>query len=296
MTADRNAKLAELIAQTTGAPEARIVENKSCSGGCIHRAELVRLDNGELYFVKSSPAAGDMFAQEACGLAAIAQTESLRTPQIVAAGKLLENEACLVLEAIQPAAPKPSFWQEFGRLFASLHRPRNATCFGWSSDNYLGSSRQINESRENWTAFFAECRLQFQMRLARKNGLGSRELFKLMDRLIEKLPKHLDHANEAPSLLHGDLWSGNFLVDAQGGPVVIDPAVYYGHREADLAMPLLFGGFSADFFSAYHESFPLREGWQERVELYKLYHLLNHLNLFGSGYLESCLEIARRFA
>lgn len=144
-------------------------------------------------------------------------------------------------------------------------------------------------------AFFAECRLSYQLRLARQGGLGSGELFRLADRTVQRLENLLGAQVPPPSLLHGDLWNGNLLVGAAGNAVVIDPAVYYGHREAELAMPLLFGGFPAEFFDAYSEAWPLASGWQDRVEIYKLYHLLNHLNLFGVGYLDSCLEIVRRF-
>jgi fructosamine-3-kinase len=183
----------------------------------------------------------------------------------------------------------------FGAHLAEHHRRGTSSRFGWASDNYLGSTVQKNEARESWVEFFGECRLQYQLRLARQRGLGSREFYRLAERVIERLDKWLGDDRAQPSLLHGDLWSGNFLVDAAGRAVVIDPAVYYGHREAELAMPLLFGGFPPEFFDAYSEAWPLAEGWRERVELYKLYHLLNHLNLFGVGYLDSCLEIVRRF-
>ena len=126
--------------------------------------------------------------------------------------------------------------------------------------------------------------------------MGSRELFQQVERLIARLDRWLAQPVEPPCLLHGDLWAGNYLIDEAGKPVLIDPAVYYGRREADLAMPALFGGFPEEFFQGYHDQWPLEDGWQQRLEVYKLYHLLNHLNLFGSGYLESCLEIADRFS
>jgi protein-ribulosamine 3-kinase len=292
----RNETLAQLIAAAVGGGQEEIVSTRNCSGGCIHRAQLVELSNGTRFFVKSSPGAGDMFAQEAFGLAAIAASKSLRTPRLIAAGMLDEQEACLVLEAIEPSQPCPQFWQIFGSQLADMHRQSTAQSFGWSSDNYLGSSIQRNAAHQDWVEFFAECRLGYQVRLARNYSVGSRELFKLVDRLISRLDQALGTCDDPPSLLHGDLWSGNYMVDPTGAPVVFDPAVYYGQREADLAMPLLFGGFSPDFWDAYEEAWPLSAGWQQRVEIYKLYHLLNHLNLFGAGYLDSCLEIARKFA
>ncbi|MCA9133289.1 MAG: fructosamine kinase family protein [Planctomycetales bacterium] len=296
MSLVRNHRLAELIATATHTAQREVVRAENCSGGCIHRTQIVELSDGRRFFVKAGPAAGDMFAQEAAGLAALATVGCLRTPAVITAGMLENSQACLVLEAIQSSTPKPHFWQQFGRRFAQLHRTATAVRFGWSGDNYLGSNLQRNAAHETWCRFFAECRLGYQLRLARNNGRGSRELFKLAERLLDKLEDRLGPCSDPPSLLHGDLWSGNFVVDETGEAVLIDPAVYYGQREADLAMPLLFGGFSPDFLAAYQEYWPLTAGWEERVELYKLYHLLNHLNLFGSGYLDSCLEIARRFA
>ncbi|MCC6509900.1 MAG: fructosamine kinase family protein, partial [Pirellulaceae bacterium] len=149
--------------------------------------------------------------------------------------------------------------------------------------------------RPTWVEFFAEFRLNYQLRLARQRGLGSGEFYRLAGRVVQRLDKWLTSTDACPCLLHGDLWNGNLLVGADGYAVVIDPAVYYGEREAELAMPLLFGGFHPDFFDAYNTTWELPAGWQQRAELYKLYHLLNHLNLFGVGYLDSCLEIVRRF-
>ncbi len=295
MSSVRSEALADLIADATAGPTTAVSKVQSCSGGCIHRAEIVHLADGRKYFVKSSRNASDMFAQEALGLAALAESKTLRTPRVIAAG-MLGGESCLVLEAIEAGSQRSDFWKTFGSQFAELHRVSTAERFGWSTENYLGSNVQSNEAKEDWVEFFAECRFGYQLRLARNRGLGSRELFKIMDRLVSRLDGYLSCPKDPPSLLHGDLWSGNYLVDQDGHPVLIDPAVYYGRREADLAMPLLFGGFSPDFFDAYGEAWPLTDGWRDRVELYKLYHLLNHLNLFGSGYLDSCLEIARRFA
>jgi len=225
----------------------------------------------------------------------LAKTGTLRVPQVVAAGMLSDSEACLILEAILPGPPQTDFWERLGQGLAALHRQATAGNFGWSSDNYIGSNRQPNSAHASWVEFFAVQRLGFQLQLARTHARGSRELFKLGEQLIAKLDKRLGPCDERPSLLHGDLWSGNYLVASDGAPVLIDPACYFGLREADLAMPLLFGGFPQRFFDAYDASWPLAAGWRERVEIYKLYHLLNHLNLFGSGYLDSCLEILRRF-
>lgn len=292
----RDVALAAVIARATHAPFAPIAGRHPFTGGCIHRVELVQLADGRKYCVKSNRGAGDMFAQEAYGLAAIRQVGCLATPEVIAVEPMADDMQCLVLEAIGATEPEPGFWQTFGAQLAEHHRRGTSSQFGWASDNYLGSTVQKNESRESWVDFFRECRLQYQLHLARQRGLGSRELYRLAERVVERLEKWLGEDHPRPCLLHGDLWSGNFLVGPCGQAVVIDPAVYYGHREAELAMPLLFGGFSPEFLDAYCEAWPLEEGWGDRVELYKLYHLLNHLNLFGIGYLDSCLEILRRFA
>lgn len=292
----RDVALAAVIAHATDAPLQPIASRQAATGGCIHRVELVQLADGRTYCVKTNRDAGDMFAQEAFGLAAIRQVGCLATPDVIAVEPMADGTPCLVLEAVPTAPPHAGFWQSFGAQLAEHHRLGTSSRFGWVSDNYLGSTVQKNEARDDWVEFFRDCRLQYQLHLARQRGLGSRELFHLADRVSDRLDKWLGGNAPLPSLLHGDLWSGNFLVSTDGRAVVIDPAVYYGHREAELAMPLLFGGFAPEFFEAYGEAWPLEDGWRERVELYKLYHLLNHLNLFGVGYLDSCLEIVRRFA
>lgn len=301
MTAS-DAALQQVIARATGSGLTLIASRDSLSGGSIHRVERIELADGRRYCVKSNVNAGDMFAQEAYGLAAIAQVGQLRTPKVIAVEPLTmdstepasQGEQCLIMEAIEPGATSDDYWTVFGRQLAEHHRHGRSRTFGWSSDNYIGSTIQKNESRESWIDFFRECRLDFQFKLARRRGLGSGEFYRLAQRLLERLDRWLP-ANPQPCLLHGDLWQGNLLVNSEGQPVVIDPAVYYGDREAELAMPLLFGGFPDRFLAAYDEAWQLDEGWRERVELYKLYHLLNHLNLFGAGYLDSCFEIVRRF-
>ena len=291
----RDEALAAVIARATRAPLSPIARRQPVTGGCIHRVEIIQLVDGRRYCVKSNRDAGDMFAQEAYGLTAIAQVGRLAVPQVIAVETLDAGQQCLVLEAIDSAPPAADFWQRFGNRLAEHHRLGRSHKYGWSSDNYLGSTPQKNETRDTWTAFFSECRLGYQLRLARQRGLGSVELYRAANRMLDRLDKWLGDQAPQPSLLHGDLWSGNYLVGADGYAVVIDPAVYYGSREAELAMPLLFGGFPQEFFDAYCEVWPLEDSWRERVELYKLYHLLNHLNLFGVGYLDSCLEIVKRF-
>jgi fructosamine-3-kinase len=188
------------------------------------------------------------------------------------------------------------FPAEFGRRFARLHRSTRGARFGFPHDNYLGSTPQPNGWSDDGCDFFRRRRLGHQLGLARAGGLADRGLARLGDRLLDRLDRWLDLPGEPACLLHGDLWGGNYLVDDAGAPVLIDPAAYHGHREADLAMTRLFGGFDAAFYAAYEEEWPLSPGSEERRPLYELYHLLNHLNLFGAAYRGRCLAILRRYA
>jgi fructosamine-3-kinase len=183
------------------------------------------------------------------------------------------NEARLVLEFLE--LEESGDWAAMGRMLAQLHR-QSGPRFGWSRDNFIGATPQANGWRDDWPSFFAECRLAPQLRLAEARGYRF-EIGKVLDLLAQHRPQ--------PSLLHGDLWRGNVAFTRGGVPVLFDPAVYYGDREADLAMSELFGGFPGNFHAAYHAAYPLDPGYATRKHLYNLYHLLNHLNLFGGGYL-----------
>jgi len=241
-----------------------------------------------------------MFKCEAEGLSALAAAEAIRVPKVLAV-----NEQALVLEMIQQSPKKRDFFAAFGRDFAKIHRHSGKSC-GFPHDNFIGSTRQINEPLDGpwddvaddgstWPAFFMERRLRFQVRLATSGGYGQ-ELENLLDQAEERIIELLSAAIEAPSILHGDLWSGNFIVDDRGEACLIDPAVYYGHREADLAMTRLFGGFEPAFYSAYSEAWPLASGHEDRLPIYQLYHVLNHLNLFGGGYFGQSKRILQLYA
>jgi protein-ribulosamine 3-kinase len=293
MRETRSEALQRLINSALGTNQ-RIAAIRSCSGGCIHQTELITLSDGLELFVKSNRGDETPFVKEAEGLAAIAQTNTLRTPAVVALGALKDDEFCLVLEAITASSKPPNFWSDFGGQLAEMHRCARSNQFGWASDNYLGSTVQSNQLSNNWCQFWADQRLGYQIGLAERSGLATAELQRQVYRVIEKLEQLIGGTSEPASLLHGDLWSGNYLVGRAGEPVLIDPAAYYGHREAELAMPILFGGFPDDFFDAYDSSWPLAAGWRHRVQIYILYHLLNHLNLFGDSYLSSCLQTAQK--
>lgn len=266
-------------------------------GGCIHQTALLELADGRRLFLKSNRSApADMFAREAEGLVALAAAGAIRVPGDPLPGGGGEAPHFLVMEAIGSGRPGWDFSATFGRRFARLHRATQGTRFGFPHDNYLGSTPQPNGWSDDWCDFWRRSRLGHQLALARANGLADRELLRLGDRLLDRLDRLLDLPDEPACLLHGDLWGGNYLVDEAGEPVLIDPATYYGHREADLAITRLFGGFDARFCAAYEEEWPLPAGAGERGPIYELYHLLNHLNLFGAGYRGQCLEILRRYA
>jgi fructosamine-3-kinase len=275
------------------------VTTRSVGGGCIADARIATFEDGSRVFVKTVAGVPDLFEREAEGLEALAAADAIRVPEVLAV-----DADGLVLEFIARGSPQAGFFASFGRRFARLHRHAGPQC-GFPHDNYIGATPQVNrpldgvfgeglDDGSEWPGFFVERRLRYQARLAEERGHGP-ELLQLLDRCEARLYELLTAAIEPPCVLHGDLWSGNFMVDETGGPCLIDPAVYYGHREADLAMTRLFGGFDAAFYRAYDEEFPLAEGHEERLPAYQLYHLLNHLNLFGSGYYGQCERILRRY-
>lgn len=260
-------------------------------GGCINRCWEMS-GAGARWFLKTN--SGDkaaMFTAEARGLAALGEAGALRVPAVLGGG-CAGNVAYLLLEWIPLGAVSRDIEAEFGAGLARLHRTTSAR-FGFDADNFIGSTVQPNGWRGNWDEFFAQQRLGFQLDLARENGLGAR-LQKAGERLLAVLPElFADHAPQ-PSLLHGDLWGGNRACDEHGRPVIFDPAVYYGDREADLAMTRLFGGFGADFYAAYQQEWPLPPGASGRIDLYNLYHVLNHANLFGGAYRDQALVLMQR--
>jgi protein-ribulosamine 3-kinase len=249
-------------------------------GGCIN--QTMRLGyGGKTYFVKLNSAAHvDMFEAEALGLRELRDSHSLRVPEPLCHGADRQS-AWLVLEDLDlggggdPAA--------LGRGLARLHQVTQAR-FGWLQDNTIGSTQQVNTPEPDWVVFWREHRLRFQLDLAARHGHGGR-LRERGERLLGEFPRLFEEYRPVASLLHGDLWSGNYAYTREGEPVIFDPAVYYGDREADIAMTELFGGFGREFYAAYREVYPLDEGYAVRKTLYNLYHVLNHLNLFGGGYL-----------
>ena len=272
--------IAEHITQVTGETFSP-AEPRHLGGGCINTA--VRLmDADRTFFVKLNQASLlDMFEAESDGLRAMAETDTIRVPKPLCTGQT-GDQAYLIMEYIEMGAASRESSQSAGRQLAEMHRAA-WTSFGWRRDNTIGSTPQPNTPSGDWTEFFREHRLGFQLALAARNGYGG-SLQRGGERLLLGLHHLIDHA-PSPSLLHGDLWGGNIAYAQDGSPVIFDPAVYYGDREADLAMTELFGGFGKAFYDAYREAWPLAPGYTTRKTLYNLYHVLNHLNLFGGGYL-----------
>lgn len=232
-----------------------------------------------------------MFEAEAAGLAEIAAARAVRVPSPVCHG-LNHDTAWLVLEHIEFGEAGADGMARLGAQLAALHRVTNSQ-FGWRADNTLGATAQINTQCADWAAFWREHRLNFQLALAARNG-APKSLLEKGGRLAHEFPALLKNLNVRPALLHGDLWGGNAGFDRTGAPVIFDPAVYYGHREADLAMTELFGGFSANFYAAYRDAYPLDAGYEVRKQLYNLYHVLNHFNLFGGGYASQAESMTTR--
>lgn len=277
----------------------RITHTAPASGGCIHTAMTVSDAAGTRYFVKLGPAhCAPMFAAEADGLAAIAASDSFRTPAVIALGAEGEQDtagqpgghAFLVLEHLElHPVQSATDGARFAEALVAMHR-RTGEIFGWPRDNFIGRSPQHNAPHANWAHFFAEHRLRPQLVLARDKGFGG-ELHKQGERLLPRIPALFLDYRPRESLVHGDLWHGNAAMLADGTPVLFDPAIHHGDRESDLAMSELFGGFPASFYATYRKAWPLHEDYEQRKLLYSLYHVLNHLNLFGRGYLGEALRL-----
>ena len=245
---------------------------------------------GRPVFLKTGPSGCyDMFLGEAEGLKELALANAVRVPRVLGCVRS-SSEALLALEWIDFDLPTSAMARMLGQQLAKQHRYCKQI-FGWHRDNTIGSTPQKNAWQDDWVEFFRDQRLGFQLKLAAENGCTG-ELQQEGDRLLANIGKYFDNYWPEASLLHGDLWGGNWAA-ADGQPVIFDPAVYYGDRETDIAMTQLFGGFNAGFYSAYQESWPLAAGSEQRILLYQLYHVLNHLNIFGQSYLGRALGIIR---
>ncbi len=258
------------------------LDRQSVGGGCINRAYLI--SNGkDRYFIKLNQASRvEMFAVEARGLQELAATATIKVPLPICWG-IAREHSYLVLECLDLTSRGNSLnWAEMGRNLAAMHdyRISDTPKFGWHVNNTTGATPQINTWETDWTIFFTNRRLSYQIELARSKG-GN---FPQADRLLAKIPDILADHQPQPSLVHGDLWGGNASFTTAGIPVIFDHATYWGDREVDLAMTELFGGFPAAFYQGYESVYPLAPGYDRRKQLYNLYHILNHYNLFGGSY------------
>lgn len=262
-------------------PVLESVLGESVSGNMYGNGKL-ETESGKKYFLKSGTPSRT-YQCEANGLQELAKAQAVKTASVVAVG-----DTYILTEYLDKGKEKRDFFEDFGRSFAGLHC-YHSDSFGFYEDNFIGANPQLNiavgDEKTNWAAFYFNKRLLFQYKLAEKEGNASSRLRSGFSKLEYRIEKILNGSEEPPCLLHGDLWAGNYLADNNGDAVVIDPAVYYGHREADLAMTKLFGGFTQAFYKAYMEEYPLPEEWQYRENIYKLYHVMNHLNIFGRSYL-----------
>lgn len=265
-------------------------QRRSVGGGCINQAYRIA-GNGNEYFVKLNHAEQlGMFEAEADGLREILRAGGLSAPQPVCTG-LAGQQSFIVMEDIGSGRGRPDP-RTFAAQLASLHH-HCADRYGWFRDNTIGATPQHNDWNDSWIDFWRNHRLGFQLDLCERQGQRD-QLQDLGARLMADLKAFFSGYVPAPSLLHGDLWSGNYGTDRAGNPVIFDPAVYYGDREADLAMTELFGGFDREFYAAYSDAWPLDLGYAVRKDLYNLYHVLNHLNLFGGGYRSQAVHLLEK--
>lgn len=269
-----------------------IENSQPVGGGSINEAWKLKTSQGDIFLKHNS--AGKypgMFEREANGLQLMRDSKSIPVPEVIGTGQA-QDDAFIVMEFLNPAKRKNGFWKEFAENLAGMHKTTNDE-FGLDHDNYMGSLQQYNKFHELWYDFFILERLEPQLRLARNEGKMNKNHVIKFEQLYKELQSIVPE--EKPALVHGDLYSGNFVVNKAGQAAILDPAVAFNHREVDIAMSTLFGVFDQQFYEAYHQHFPMEKGWQDRLDIYNLYPLLIHVNLFGMGYLSSVERIIRSF-
>ncbi|MCR5746884.1 MAG: fructosamine kinase family protein [Lachnospiraceae bacterium] len=275
-----------------------VTEKRRVSGGDINDAFILQLSDGQKVFLKeNSKRNSDFFSAETEGLEVLSGTKAIGVPEVHSYGSY-GDRAFLLMECLEAGNRVPDFWERFGHALADMHKASAAQLledgkFGFYQDNYIGAGYQKNTVKNTWTEFFRDCRLIPQLERAR-SALSTEDI-KQAEYLLEHLEEYLVEP-EHPSILHGDLWGGNFMVGPDGAAWLIDPAVYVGAAEADIAMTELFGGFSYAFYGSYRESGLIQPGYEDRRDIYNLYHMLNHLNLFGGSYLYAVKRIISRYS
>lgn len=279
--------LTPIVQQALG-KEIEVKQAKGISGGDIHQAWWLQTNRGEFFLKTNHPKAEALFASEALALGVIRASQTIRCPDVISYGNT-NHQAWLLMEYIEMQAQGDDYLR--GQQLAQMHRQTHSQ-FGWQQTNYIGHTPQLNAWHDSWPTFYAQQHLKPQLELAQQNG-ASAELIELGYRLIKNIDAFFLTYQPQASLLHGDLWAGNSAFDTQGLPVIFDPASYYGDRETDIAMTELFGGYSDKFYAGYESKWPLDEGYQNRKNLYNLYHVLNHYNLFGGYYAQQAERLLR---
>ena len=284
-------RLSEILSQELSQP-VEVSGLSPVGGGSISSTYKI-LSSAGMFFLKVNDAeyAGAMFKIEAEGLALLRENSSFTIPQVISINNE-SNRAFLIMDYIESSSRNRNYWENLGGSLAELHKQTNLS-FGLIHDNYIGSLPQQNKFADDWSSFFIERRILPMVKLAVNNGLVTNAFVAKIElaliEIVELMPK------DPPALVHGDLWSGNLMVDSSGQPCLIDPAVYYGHREMDIAFSHLFGGFEQRFYEVYQDVYPLEPGFDSRIDIYNLYPLLVHLNLFGRSYLGQIEHILTRF-
>ena len=269
--------------------DTRLINISPIAGGDINHAAKITFENSSTYFLKwNEHAPESMFATEAQGLTLLANHSAFIVPKVI-----VQGESFLVLNLINEGRAESNSAFEFGIQLANMHQ-QSSDMFGLDHDNFIGRLPQGNTKHNSWSDFFISERIKPQVALGFDNGIFPRSLLLSVDQLYATVEKLFPE--EPPALLHGDLWSGNYMFTEGGNTCIYDPAVYYGHREMDIAMTCLFGGFSPDFYKGYQSKYPLKQGWENRLALCNLYPLLVHANLFGGSYINQVTSLFTRYA
>ncbi|MDX2188569.1 MAG: fructosamine kinase family protein [Bacteroidota bacterium] len=264
---------------------------RSVGGGCINNAKKISTSKGDFFIKSNRDAKPDFFEKEAQGLSYLRKQKIISIPEVIGFG-ITDETPYILLEFINPGKTKSNYWEDFGSKLAEMHFVTQNN-YGFETDNYIGGIEQSNLQNADWIQFFVQNRIIHQLDIAKKKKLVNVKLENQFVNLFEKLNDIL--VVDKPSLLHGDLWSGNVMTDSDGFVSLIDPAVYYGNREIEIAFTQLFGGFDAKFYQAYFSEFPVEKGYEKRADIYNIYPLLVHANLFGGSYIKSVESILQRF-
>jgi protein-ribulosamine 3-kinase len=289
--AGENHFFAEVLAESLG-KNVKIKGTEFKSGGCINNALKLQTSEGNFFLKWQNGIPEDMFQKETEGLQLLSGAGKIKIPEVISYGKL-KGKHYLLMENIESTPASKTYWRDFGEALAEMHKLNSAQQYGLDHDNYIGKLPQPNENSDNWIEFFIQNRLEYQLQLAIQNGLVSSDLVNRYRNFYRLVPNLLPA--DKPALLHGDMWSGNVMVGDDGKVCLIDPAVYYGNREIELAFTQMFGGFARDFYSSYHEVYPLEPGFEERVDIYNIYPHMVHVNLFGTSYLSGVEGVIRRY-